>query len=370
MPSKENRIRYAVIGLGNIAQVAVLPAFQHARENSELVALISSDAEKLEKLGAHYGVSLLGNYDEMEDILRRGEIDAVYVATPNSKHREIVERAARAKVHVLCEKPMALTEDACHHMIGAAADNQVKLMIAYRLHFEEANTSAIDLIARGAIGEPRIFSSVFAQQVRDEDVRTRNDLGGGALYDMGIYCLNAARYLFQAEPVEVFAFQARDTGERFRGIDEMSAGLLRFPGDRLAQFTVSEGASSVSEFRLVGTKGNIELDPAFHYSAALTQTLTIGDKCSEKSFGPSDQFAPELVYFSRCILQDQEPEPSGEEGLADVRILEALALSAERGTPVELSPFARSQRPDHGLAMKKPPVKKPKTVNAPSPSIK
>ncbi|HSY20859.1 MAG TPA: Gfo/Idh/MocA family oxidoreductase [Polyangiaceae bacterium] len=370
MPTKEKRIRYAVIGLGNIAQVAILPAFEHAKENSELGALISSDTEKLKRVGAHYGVFLLGGYDEMEDILRRGDIDAVYIAVPNSKHRELVERAARAHVHVLCEKPMAVTEDACHHMIRAAADNQVKLMIAYRLHFEEANTSAIELIRGGAIGEPRIFSSVFTQQVRDDDVRTRNDLGGGALYDMGIYCLNAARYLFQDEPVEVFAFQARDTEERFRGVDEMTTAVLRFSNDRLAQFTVSQGASDVSQFRLVGTKGDIELDPAFGYSGPLKQALTQGGKKTEKSFGPYDQFAPELVHFSRCILEDNEPEPSGEEGLADVRVLEALVKSAKTGAPVELARFERKQRPDRALAMKKPPVKTPKTVNAPSPSVK
>src|SRR3954466_6462704 len=161
------KIRYAVVGLGNIAQVAVLPAFEHAAENSELVALISSDPEKLQVLGERYNAKLTGSYDDLDQLLAGGQVDALYVATPNSKHRIALESAARAGVHVLCEKPLAATVADCQSMLHAAADANIKLMVAYRLHFEQANLRAIERLRNGEIGEPRIFSSVFSQQVRE-----------------------------------------------------------------------------------------------------------------------------------------------------------------------------------------------------------
>jgi predicted dehydrogenase len=369
MRSKEKRrVRYAVVGLGNIAQVAVLPAFKHAKENSELAALVSSDARKLRELGKRYGVSLTGSYDDLERIVEEGEIDAVYVAVPNALHRDITVRAAKAGAHVLCEKPMAPTEDDCVAMIRAADAAGVKLMIAYRLHFDPANLAVIERIRAGAIGEPRFFSSVFSQQVRGGDVRTRDDLAGGALYDMGIYCLNAARYVFQEEPVAVSAQQVIGTEERFRKVDEMTTAVLRFPGDRLAQLTASQGAGDVSEFRVVGTKGDIRLEPAFDYAKGLSMAVTVGGKTKKKTFSKGDQFAPELVHFSRCILEGRDPEPSGRQGLADVRIIEAMIRSARTGETVPLRPVELSKRPNGGLAMRKPPVGKVRLVHATSPS--
>ena len=361
------KVRYAVVGLGNIAQAAVLPAFEHARESSELVGLVSSDKVKLDELGKRYGVSLLGTYEDLESIIADGEVNAVYVAVPNTLHRPFTERAAKAGAHVLCEKPMALTSVECESMICVTKMCGVKLMIAYRLHFEPANLRVIGRIAAGDIGEPRIFSSVFAQQVREGDVRTDATLGGGALYDMGVYSINAARYLFRDEPVEVVA-ETVSTGDRFQGVDEMTSAILRFPGGRLAQLVVSEGASEVSEYRIVGTKGDIRLDPAFAYSGDLCEHFTSEERTKEKTFSVHDQFAPELVYFSNCILQDREPEPSGEEGLADVRILEAIARSAETGRAVKLAPFERKARPTPALEMTKPPVRQVDLVHAPSPT--
>src|SRR5207249_2797665 len=147
------RIRYAVVGLGYIAQVAVLPAFEHAGENSELHALLSSDSKKLKELSKKYDVPSTYLYEEYDQCLESGEIDAVYIALPNNMHREYTERAAQAGVHVLCEKPMATTERDCAAMIAAAQANRVKLMIAYRLHFEEANLSTIELIQSGKVGD-------------------------------------------------------------------------------------------------------------------------------------------------------------------------------------------------------------------------
>src|SRR5207302_10698411 len=133
------RVRYAVVGLGHIAQIAVLPSFRHAIENSELRALISSDPTKLRKLARKYGVSRTCTYEQYDEFLQSGEVDAVYIALPNHLHCEYAVRAAEAGVHVLCEKPMAVTEEECQKMITAAASSDVRLMIAYRLHFEAAN---------------------------------------------------------------------------------------------------------------------------------------------------------------------------------------------------------------------------------------
>lgn len=366
--SSNRRIRYAVVGLGNIAQVAILPAFEHARENSELVALVSSDPEKLRVLGSRYDVALRGGYEDLERIVKEGAVDAIYLATPNTLHRPIAERAARAGVHVLCEKPMAVTEDDCEAMIRACRENGIKLMIAYRLHFEKANLDAVERIRRGDIGEPRVFSSVFSHQVRAGDIRTRADMGGGALFDMGIYCLNAARYLFRAEPIEVYAMQASGMDERFREVDEVTAAVLRFPGERLAQMTASQGAADVAELRVVGTKGDIRLDPAYEYAGERRELLTVDGKTKETSLSKRDQFAPELLHFSSCILEDREPEPSGREGLADVRILQAMVRSAQTRMPIKLVPVEPAQRPHIGMEIKKPSVGKIETVNAPSPS--
>jgi len=373
--TEQRKIRYAVVGLGNIAQVAVLPAFAHAKENSELVALVSSDAEKLRVLGEKYGVEHLGSYDELETLVRAAGVDALYIAVPNAMHRDLTERAAHLGVHVLCEKPMAVTVEDCEAMIAATAAAKVKLMIAYRLHFEEANLTAIDRVRSGIIGEPRIFSSVFSQQVREGDIRTRGEMGGGAIYDMGIYCINAARYLFRDEPLEVFATQMKDTDARFHNIDAATTAILRFSGGRIAQITASQSSSDVSEYRIIGTKGDLRMDAAYGYSSELTQYLTIDGKTKKTTYSKRDQFAPELVQFapelvqfSSAILDGSEIEPNGEEGLCDVRVLEAIVKSAATGSPARLAPFERSDRPSPRLEMKKPAVGKIETVHAPSPS--
>jgi predicted dehydrogenase len=365
---RSSKVRYAVIGLGNIAQVAVLPAFAHARENSELVALVSSDRKKLKALGKRYDVELLGGYEDIADLLSRGRIDAVYIAVPNHLHRGMTEVVAKHGVHVLCEKPMAMTVRDCESMIRVTEKNGVKLMIAYRLHFERANLDAIERIRKGEIGDPHVFSSVFCHQVREGDIRTRQSTGGGALYDVGVYCVNAARYLFRAEPVEVFGVQLVGSDRRFAEVDGTTSALLRFPDHRVAQFTASQGAADVAEFRVVGSKGDIRLDPAYEYAGGLKEYLTVQGKTKEKLFPKGDQFAPELVYFSECIRRDKDPEPSGEEGLADVRVLEAIAASARTGKNVKLTPYSRQKRPSARQAMKKPPVRKRETVHAPSPS--
>jgi len=361
------KIRYAVVGLGHLAQVAVLPAFKKA-QNSELVAIVSGDAEKRQKIGEKYGLELVYRYDDYEKVLF--SVDAVYIVLPNHLHREYAVRAAKAGVHVLCEKPMAVTEADCEAMIHAANKNNVKLMIAYRLHFEKGNLEAVRLAKSGKLGDLRIFTSEFAQPVTNDNIRVTEavDNGGGPLYDMGVYCINAARYLFQAEPTEVFASSANSGDSRFREVDEMTSVVMRFPEDRLAAFTCSFGAADISRYTLIGTKGRVTADPAYEYASGIKHQLMIGGRTTTRKFPKRDQFAAQLVYFSGCILKGKEPEPSGLEGLADVRIVRAAYESARTGRVIELPALPPKKRPASQQEIHRPPHGKPKTVNVQSPS--
>ncbi|PYI82946.1 MAG: gfo/Idh/MocA family oxidoreductase [Verrucomicrobia bacterium] len=356
------KIRYAVVGLGHIAQTAVLPAFEHA-ENSELAALVTGNPEKDRELSERYGVKAY-TYDDLEDALDAEQVDAVYIATPNILHREHTERTARAGAHVLCEKPMATTEEDCRAMMRAAEQNNVKLMIAYRLHFNDANLRAVELARSGELGELRYFGSLFGLQVKAGNIRVRKDLGGGTLYDIGIYCINAARYLFRDEPIEVVGLTMNNGEERFAEVEEMTGALLRFPDERLAMFTCSFGSADVAQYDLIGTKGRLRLENAYEYLGELKCVTTIDGKTTEKIFKPGDQFAPELIYFSNCILNDRAPEPSDKEGLADVRVINAIYESAKTGQLKRIEPVPKQRRPEREMEIKRPPVKEPELVGA------
>ena len=363
------RIRYAVVGLGYISQAAVLPAFRHARKNSELAALVSDDPTKLRTLARRHGADRLYDYGGFDECLADETIDAVYIALPNAMHREYAIRAARAGKHVLCEKPLAVTSADCEAMRDAAAENGVRLMTAYRLHFEKANLEAVEVVRSGRIGEPRIFHSVFTMQVAADNIRlSPTEEGGGPIYDIGIYCINAARYLFRAEPEEVFAWSANLGDPRFEACPEMMSCVLRFPVQRLATFTCSFGASETGWYQIVGTKGDLRMDPAYELAEPLVQKVTVGGRTSQRTFPKRDQFAPELLYFSDCILKDREPEPSGEEGLQDVRIVQALYESARRGRPVKIRPGARTRRPTGRQRIIRPGVRKPPLIKVQSAS--
>jgi predicted dehydrogenase len=357
-------VRYAVVGLGWIAQEAILPAFAKARSNSVLRALVSDDARKLRSLGRKYGVTRLYSYRDYERCLR--EVDAVFIALPNSLHREFTVRAARAGVHVLCEKPMAVTEVDAAAMVRACARAGVKLMIAYRLHFERATLTAIDAVRRGRVGEPRFFHSAFAMQAEPGNLRLRPG-EGGPLYDIGIYCLNAVRNLFGAEPLEVFGRHLRGKGARFRHCPEMTTVALRFPDERVGTFICSFGAEGGSSYEVVGTKGTVRMAPAYSHADRLTLFITKDGETKTKNFPARDQFAPELLHFSECVLEDREPEPSGEEGLLDVRALEAIDRSAGRGRPIKLPRLVRRRRPRLKQAIHRPLGRSPRLVKADDP---
>jgi predicted dehydrogenase len=366
--SESHVVRYAVVGLGHIAQVAVLPAFAHARRNSQLVALVSDDPKKQRELARRYKVREVVSYDDYEELLSGGEVDAVYIALPNSMHRDFTVRAAEARVHVLCEKPLAVTERECEEMIAACRKNRVKLMTAYRLHFEKANLETIKLVNSGKLGDLRYFNSIFSMQAQEPNIRLAQDKGGGPLRDLGIYCINAARYVFQAEPTEVVGVEASGKDKRFREVEEMMAATLRFPGERVASFVCSFGAADQATYDVVGTRGSLKLMNAYEYVAPIEMQVRIEGKEQKREFSKRDQFAPELIYFSDCVLNDREPEPSGEEGLADVRVIEAIYKSAATGKAVELKPVRKAKRPSMRQEIRRPAVREPELVRAKSAS--
>lgn len=365
---EKRKVRYAIVGLGYIAQSAILPAFVHATENSELTALVSGDPRKLEMLSRKYQVNHAYSYESYAECLSSGEVDAVYIALPTGMHRAYAQSAAEAGIHVLCEKPMAFDEIECEGMIGAAEKSGVKLMIAYRLHFERANLQAVDVVNSGRIGEPRIFASVFSQQVKPGNSRLRKNAGGGAIYDMGVYCINAARYLFRSEPTEALAWNVTSSSDkRFLEVPEMTSAMLKFPNDRIATFTTSFGATDRSVYEVIGTRGILRMDPAYDIVEILKSEIIADGKTRKRVFKKRDQFAPELIYFSDCILKNRQPEPSGREGLADVRIVRALLESAETNRPVSIRETKVTKRPDTSQEISKEAVPQPRLIRASAP---
>ena len=257
-------------------------------------------------------------------------------------------------MHVLCEKPIAASSAQAERMIAACERGGVKLMIAYRLHFEEANLSAMEIVRGGRIGEPRFFSAIFSQQVTPDNTRTQRVHAGGPLRDVGIYCINAARYLFRDEPTQAVALAATKAGDaRFREIDEQVSALLRFPGERLAQLTCSFGAYGQSAFTVVGTQGILRLSPAFNMSDLVLE-VEVDGKTKRRKFRKRDQVAPELDELAACIREDRDPEPSGREGLADLRVIEAIEASARHRGRIEVSRVFPERRPSISQARRRP----------------
>ncbi len=333
---RKGRIRYAVVGLGYISQVAMLPAFAAARKNSVLTALVSGQREKLNELGAKYGVDARWTYDRYDELLGSGLIDAVYIGLPNTMHKDFAIRAAERGIHVLCDKPFTTAAADGEAVMEAARRGGARIMVAYRLHFEPANLAAIEAIRSERIGPPRFMAAQFSMQVKEGNIRTKRELGGGPVFDLGIYCINAARQIFGAEPLSVHAEAARPADRRFREVEEMATVTMRFPGERLAQIAASLGMFDASQFQVWGTKGSLKVEQAFEMTGE--KRLVIEEpgaaKPTSRRFGNRDQFAPLLLEFSDAIRRERDPFPGGAEGLADIRVIEAVYRSIDERRPV------------------------------------
>lgn len=338
MPSSGGKVRYGVVGGGSISQGAFMPGVGQTG-NAVMTALVTGDPVKADSLAARYGLTAY-DYADYPALLASGEIDAVYVATPNFRHREFVVPALEAGIHVLLEKPMASDEADCLAMLEAAKRSRAKLMIAYRLHCEPGTVEMIRRVHNGEFGDPRLFSAIFTQTVKTSNHRAQSGFAAGPVADMGPYPLNMVRQLFAAEPIEVSAIGSRTPGSTIDTWDTVAVSL-RFPGERLAQFTLSYTLPGTERFHLVGSKGAIEASPCFGYGEGIgiAYRATIGERTQEHLHPVVDQFAGEIAYFSDCILEDKAPEPDGDEGWRDVRVIAAIERALQTGQPQRLVPL-------------------------------
>ena len=361
----KKKIRYGFVALGDIAQEAMLPAVEHTA-NSAIGALVTDDPVKAGRLAERYSVQHTYSYEQFPEMLASGNIDAVYIATPNWRHAEFVLPALAAGIHVLVEKPLEIDTARCQQILDAQRAAKAKLMVAYRLHFEPATVAAIERVRNGELGQVHLFTSTFAQMVDPANHRAKTEAAGPVL-DMGPYPVNAVRNLFGAEPTEVSAFGSRHANSGLGDFDDTVTVMLRFPEGRLAQFVVSYYGNAIDTYTVLGSKGSLQVQPAYTYGKSLEHFLTIGEKKDNVTYKNTDHFGGEMKYFSDCILHEIDPEPDAEEGLADVRVLEAIQRSLKTGEVQTLAPFARSKRIDPDQVVRLGALKPPEPVHASSP---
>ncbi len=363
---KGRKVRYAVVGIGWISQTAMLPGVGHTG-NSEVVAFVSGHEDKAAKVGEKYGISALYSYEEYDDLLASGTIDAVYLATPNFDHVDLSVRTLKAGIHLLLEKPMAVSVEQCEQMIAASEASGAKLMIAYRLHQEPGTLKAFEVARSGQLGHLRYFNSSFSQPVNYQNHRAKNGFWAGPVADMGPYPINTVRNLFASEPIEVSAVGVRTDPERFRDFHDQVAVNLVFPGARLATMLMSYSGAELEDYRIAGTLGDLYSSPAFGMNTAMKHVTTIGKSKREESFPKTDHFGGELKYFSDCILNEKRPEADGEEGLLDVRVLAAVEKALGTGQPQQLQPYTRRRRPTEDQVMKLRATEEPQLIDAHKP---
>ncbi|REC95466.1 Gfo/Idh/MocA family protein [Kushneria indalinina] len=338
----DERLGWAVVGLGDFALNQILPAFANST-HSRLAGLVSGNADKARQIAQQYGVAESGiySYDNFDEISDNDDIDIVYIILPNALHEEFTVRGAQAGKHVLCEKPMAPTVEACQRMIEACRDNDRKLMIAYREQFEPHNLAAIKAIREGMVGDVNLLSVNAGVSLDPEAPSAQWRLnkalaGGGSLYDIGIYALNASRYLLGEEPTQVFArIHSREDDPRFAQVEDNVAFQLIFPNGAVANCTSSYSTPKNNEASVFGTKAWLRMAPLSNY---YNHWLIVddGNQRIEPSIQEISQFAAEMDHLSRCVQDDTAPHASGEEGMQDVRIIRAIYESAATGEMVSI----------------------------------
>lgn len=330
-------VGWAIVGLGELALGEIMPAFGRCKL-SKPTALVSGHPEKAEKVAKAYGIkaSSIYNYENYDKLADNPDVQAIFIVLPNSMHAEYTIRGFKAGKHVLCEKPMATSVAECEQMIAAGKAAQKQLMIAYRLRYEPFNMTAIDMCRNEKLGKIQTISASNNQVVQAPNIRLSQELGGGPLGDIGLYCLNATRYLTGLEPVEVSAYSHQPKDDpRFREVPASMVFTMRFPSGVIVTCDCSFNVSPNRRFRVHCDKGFINLDEAFSYRG---QVMTIGEKGkkSQLTLTPVNHFAAEMEHFSECVLQNKTPITPGEEGLADHRVMAAIEESARTGKSVSL----------------------------------
>ena len=339
---QQERVGFAVIGLGVIADHFMRGVKQSQR--CKITALVSGHRDKAERIAAEYGVpkDSIYSYEDFDRIRDNKTVQAVYVALPNSMHAEYTIRAAKAGKHVFCEKPMALSSAECQQMIDACKTAKVKLMIAYRLHYEPITLKTLEIVRSGRIGPLQAMEAANGFSIKFGEWRYTKALGGGgSLFDVGIYCLNAFRMFAGQEPS---GFQGEvatiDHDERFKEVEENVSWLLRFPSGALATGASTYGGDMAGFYRLHGAYGWLQVGTYTYQGQHLqgryaeephrdAKRIDIDETSQEKD---PMHFVREADHFSQCILQNTEPKTPGEEGLADIRCIEAIYKAA--GAPL------------------------------------
>ena len=335
----KNKVGFAVVGLGAIAQGSVLPAFRHAKR-AKLVALVSRDKRQAEKLARKYKAQAAYGAEELGACLENPAVDAVYLATPQSEHLSATIAAARAGKHVLCEKPLALNAEQSAEMVRVCEECGVQLMTAYRKYYEPSALYLKKLIRSGKLGKVDVINTSFSElHVAGKSIPWLLDAsvaGGGPLMDLGAYCVNTSRWLVEEDPVEVSAHSWKKDAERFRDVEEGISFRMQFASGLVVQGT-STYSSAISSFVFVqGSRGWACLTPAFPFDEERRLTGKIGGKWFEKKFKVVDEFAPELDAFAGAIQTKKPVEPDGRQGHRDMCILGAIYASARNGEPVSV----------------------------------
>jgi predicted dehydrogenase len=330
------KIGYCIIGLGRISMNEFMPGVK-LTESCRITGIVSGHRDKALKVAQQYGVpeSSIYSYENMDEIRNNRDIDAVYVALPNSMHAEYTVRSAKAGKHVLCEKPMAVDSQECERMIAACRTAGRKLLIAYRLQYEPNTLKAQKTIRDGKIGTVELIDASFGFSIAPGEWRLSKKLaGGGPLMDVGIYALQACRLMSGEEPTEVDArWSVIDRDGRFKEVEENIVWSMKFPSGLLTTCNTSYGTNTAGWFRVYGSKGTVQIEPAYSYDG-----LKLKINNNEETVPDSNphQFTREADHFAECIRDNKQPKSPGEEGLRDIRIMEAIYASCQRGEPVKL----------------------------------
>jgi glucose-fructose oxidoreductase len=333
------KLGYAIVGLGGYGRGIIIPQFANCA-SSRLAAVVSGDPGKARQVATEHGLPerSIYSYDNFDRIRDNPDVDIVYVCLPNSMHAEYVIRAAKAGKHVMCEKPMAVSVRECEAMIAACKTAGRKLMIGYRSRFEPHNLEAIRLAHSGALGKLRYFRSEHGFTAGNPSQwRLKRALsGGGSLMDIGIYALNAARYVTGEEPVSVTAHETTDRSDpRFREVEDMIAFTLMFPSGVIGSCQSMYSANQ-NHILMMGDRGRVEMEPATRYDGNRMWTGRDGRETELKP-AAANQFVGQLDHLSECILNGREPIVAGEEGLRDISIIEAIYRSAREGRTIALA---------------------------------
>jgi D-xylose 1-dehydrogenase (NADP+, D-xylono-1,5-lactone-forming) len=322
--TSDGTVRWGVLSTARIGRNAVGPAIA-ASATGTLHAVVSRDEARARRYADDLRVARA--YGSYEALLDDPEVDAVYVPLPNSLHAEWTIRALERGKHVLCEKPLAMTAEQCERMDAAAKAHERVLMEAFMYRFHPRSERLFELVHGGAVGEVRYLQTAFSFTVTDPgNIRLDRALGGGALMDVGCYCVNVARSVLGAEPGEVEAFARWAPGD----VDEQLTGTLRFGDGRVAQIACSLRAARSEEVLVVGSEGTVRTSRSFVPGRLPVELVLERPKTGPEAvrFDPVDQYQRMVEHFETCVLQGREPRYGAREAAANMRVIEALYRSA------------------------------------------